>query len=143
MTIEADARVTISAAIFGVAALVTGLTETVDAQPTPKSAADEVVIAGELTEAVAAQAPLSDDTVATAPKPKGFRYSILREVLIDDMDSTRLYVKRSKRAKTTTAVPIPKDRPLLAECVDIGKVDDLQRGATITARYDPRGACAR
>jgi hypothetical protein len=139
MNKEEPVVATLKPSLWGVAALVIGLAAPTLAQAASEGAGAGVVLAGEVTEAAAAPAPLTDDTVATAPKPKGFRYSILRNVLIDEVGSTRLYVKKSKKSKTTTAVPIPKDRGLLASCIKGGQVDDLQRGATATVRFDPRG----
>lgn len=89
--------------------------------------------------AAAAAQKLTPDTIATAKKPKGFRYSILRDVWVDEVGETLLYVKKKKRAKTNKAVPIPKDRALLASCIAGGEVADLKRSAIITVKFDPAG----
>ena len=36
---------------------------------------------------------LNADNMATAPKPEGFRYAIIRDGLVDDVSETLLYVK--------------------------------------------------
>lgn len=82
---------------------------------------------------------LSADTMARQKAPKGFHYSLLRDVLIDDVASNYLYVKASKTASSTRAVPIPNDPAILAECVAGGAPADLQRGAVVTVRFDPKG----
>lgn len=82
---------------------------------------------------------LTADTMATALKPPGFTYNILRECIVDELSETLLYVKTSKDAKSTVAVPVPKDRAVLAECLAGGKLEDLVHGATIAVRYDPKG----
>jgi len=74
-----------------------------------------------------------------APKPRGFRYAIIRNGLVDDVSDTLLYVKAKKSSKTSRAVPIPKDRKLLATLIAGGTVDDLVKGARLTVRYDPKG----
>ncbi len=109
--------------------------------PPPSAAAQQaqaqpVNIATEVTPAVPT---LSADTMATAAKPDGFAYTIVRDAIVDELSETLLYVKASKDAKTMTAVPVPKDRALLAQCLAGGKVEDLVRGTILTARYDPRG----
>ncbi len=91
------------------------------------------------TEVTPTAPTLSADTMATAPKPEGFAYAIVRDAIVDELSETLLYVKASKDAKTMTAVPVPKDRALLAQCLAGGKVEDLVRGTVLTARYDPRG----
>jgi len=99
--------------------------------------------AGEAKPTVAAAkeaaAKLTAETIATKPKPKGFRYSIVRERFVDEVTETLLYVKKSARAKSTRAIPIPKDRSLLATCIEGGTLADLKRGSTVTARFDPKG----
>lgn len=82
---------------------------------------------------------LSADTIATAARPVGFRYAVIREGVIDDVGETLLYVKARKEAKTSRAVPIPKDRALLASCIAGGTVDDLVKGARVSVRYDGKG----
>ena len=84
-------------------------------------------------------AALTADTMATAEKPTGFAYSVLRDALVDDLSETLLYVKSTKESHTTTAVPVPKDRAKLAACIAGGKVDDLVRGAVVTVEFDPKG----
>lgn len=84
-------------------------------------------------------AALTADTMATADKPAGFTYSIVRDALVDDLTETLLYVKANKEAKTMTAVPVPKDRARLGACVAGGKVEDLVRGTVVTVEYDPKG----
>lgn len=92
-------------------------------------------VAGEDAE----QAPITAETMATAEKPKGFRYRIIRGGIIDDIDANTIYVKRKPDSERTTAVPIPKDRELLATCIEGGKLEDLKRNTTAEFRYDPRG----
>jgi hypothetical protein len=87
----------------------------------------------------AAATTLTAETMAVAPKPPGFRYAIIRDGLVDDISDTLLYVKGSKAAKTSRAVPIPKDRKLLATLIAGGTVDDLVKGTQLTVRYDPKG----
>ena len=89
----------------------------------------------------AAQQPpaLTADTMATADRPAGFTYSIVRDALVDDLTETLLYVKANKEAKTTTAVPVPKDRTRLGACIAGGKVEDLVRGTVVTVEFDPKG----
>lgn len=82
---------------------------------------------------------LNADNMATAPKPEGFRYAIIRDGLVDDVSETLLYVKANKGAQTSRAVPIPRDRELLASLLAGGAVDDLIKGAIVTVRYDPKG----
>jgi len=82
---------------------------------------------------------LTADNMATAVKPAGFRYAIIRDGIVDDVSDTLLYVKASKAAKTSRAVPIPKDRKLLGTLIAGGKVEDLVKGTTLTVRYDPKG----
>ena len=82
---------------------------------------------------------LTAENMATAPKPAGFRYAIIRDGVVDDISATLLYVKANRAAKTSRAVPIPADRKLLASLIAGGGVDDLTKGATLTVRYDPRG----
>ena len=86
-----------------------------------------------------AAAGLTPETMATAPKPAGFTYTIIREGIVDELADTYLYVKANKDAKTTSAVPVPKNRELLATCLAGGTVDDLVRGATVAVKYDPKG----
>jgi MYXO-CTERM domain-containing protein len=95
-----------------------------------------VNIAREVTPGTGA---LTAETMATQPKPEGFAYAIVRDAICDDLSETLLYVKASKDAKTTTAVPVPKDRALLAQCLAGGEVGDLVRGTIVTVRYDPKG----
>ncbi len=102
----------------------------------PQAAPQPVNVAHEVTPGANT---LTADTIATAPKPDGFAYTIVRDAIVDELSETLLYVKTSKDAKTMTAVPVPKDRALLGQCVAGGTVDDLVRGAIITARFDPRG----
>lgn len=85
------------------------------------------------------EAPLTQDTIATAEKPKGFRYSVIQDGIVDDLSGALLYVKASKEAKTTTAAPVPKNRELLAKCITGGGPDDLVKGAVVTVKFDPRG----
>lgn len=87
----------------------------------------------------APDAALTPETIAIAEPPKGFRYSVLRDVRIDEVAANYLYVKASKTAQSTRAVPIPKDRELLKGCVAGGGPDDLQRGAVVTVKFDPKG----
>ncbi|MCO4762398.1 MAG: hypothetical protein KC502_12885 [Myxococcales bacterium] len=115
------------------------------AQP-PKAAGasikiDEAPGKGRPTVAAAAAeaAKLTPETIATQAKPKGFRYSILRDVWVDEIAATMLYVKKNKRAKTTKAVPIPKDRKLLDSCIAGGTSADLKRSTIITVKFDPKG----
>lgn len=98
-------------------------------------AAPAVNVAAEVTPAGA----ITADTIATAPKPEGFAYTIVREATVDELSETLLYVKTSKDAKTMTAIPVPKDRALLAQCLAGGGVAELVHGVQVTARYDPRG----
>ena len=77
--------------------------------------------------------------MATQPKPKGFRYTIVRDRWVEDVSETLLYVKKSPKAKSSRAIPIPKDRKLLAECIEGGGLAELKRGAVVTARFDPKG----
>ena len=55
------------------------------------------------------------------------------------MADTYLYVKANKDAKTTIAVPVPKNREMLGTCLAGGTVEDLVRGAVVAVKYDPRG----
>ena len=89
--------------------------------------------------AKAEAAKLTSENTATKTKPKGFRYSVLRDVRVEEVGETLLYVKKNKAAKTSHAVPIPKDRALLATCIAGGTVKDLKRAAIITVRFDPAG----
>lgn len=82
---------------------------------------------------------LTPETMATKDPPRGFIWSVLRDVLIDEVSDTYLYVKSSKKAQSSRAVPIPKDRKLLATCIAGGTVDDLVRGTTITVKFDSKG----
>ena len=82
---------------------------------------------------------LTADTMATQVKPEGFAYTIVRDAICDELSETFLYVKANKDAKTTTAVPVPKDRVLLAQCLAGGEIGDLVRGTIVTVRYDPKG----
>ena len=81
----------------------------------------------------------TEDTRATAEKPAGFSYSILRDAYVDDVRETYLYIKSSAAAGASTTVPIPKNRELLAKCITGGTVEDLVHGAIATVRYDPVG----
>ncbi len=96
-------------------------------------------------EAAAVAAPaavtpaFTEETRATAEKPEGFAYTILREAYIDDVRETYLYMKSSPAAGASVTVPIPKNRELLAQCITGGTVDDLVHGAIATVRYDPIG----
>ncbi|MSP90377.1 MAG: hypothetical protein EXR79_01000 [Myxococcales bacterium] len=76
---------------------------------------------------------------ATAPKPAGFRYSMVTEVWVESLGETYLYVRRDKKSTSTTPVPVPADRVLLAQCVTGGTLDDLVPGTLITAKFDNRG----
>ena len=87
----------------------------------------------------AAVTSLNADNMATAPKPAGFRYAIIRDGVVDDISETLLYVKARKGAQTSRAVPVPKDRKLLASILAGGGVDDLIKGTIVTVRYDPKG----
>lgn len=90
-------------------------------------------------EATAATGTLTAETMATAPKPDGFAYTVVHDAIVDELSETLLYVKKAKDAQTLVAVPVPKDRALLAQCLAGGGVLDLVRGAIVTAKYDPRG----
>lgn len=81
----------------------------------------------------------TEETRATAEKPAGFAYTILRDAYIDDVRETYLYMKSSAAAGASVTVPIPKNRELLANCITGGGVDDLVHGAIATVRYDPAG----
>ncbi len=105
----------------------------------PAAAAKAAQVVNVAHEVTPTGQPLTAETMATAPKPAGFAYAILRDGIVDELGETLLYVKATKDAQTTTAVPVPKDRALLAQCLAGGKLDDLVHGATVTARYDPRG----
>ncbi|MCB9739979.1 MAG: hypothetical protein H6747_12000 [Deltaproteobacteria bacterium] len=108
-----------------------------------KARDDAEAAAAEKAKAAAAEkAPdgaLTPETIAIAEPPKGFRYSVLRDVQIDEVAANYLYVKASKTAQSTRAVPIPKDRELLKGCIAGGVPDDLQRGAVVTVKFDPKG----
>ncbi len=107
----------------------------------PRGAAEQVAAqpVNVATEVTPTTQPLTAETLATAPKPEGFAYTIVRDAVVDELSETILYVKTQKDAKTTTAVPVPKDRALLTQCLAGGKLEDLVHGAIVTARYDPRG----
>ncbi len=109
----------------------------------PPSAAQQAQAQGEpvkiAVEVTPSGQPLTADTIATAAKPNGFAYTIIRDAIVDELSETLLYVKANKDAQTTVAVPVPKNRALLGECLAGGKVEDLVHGAIVTARYDPRG----
>jgi len=130
-----------------IAAMVLGLGLPASAHAEPASvrvealAADDPAAAPVLQPAPTAPdaAPLTADTMATAEKPAGFSYSVLRDALVDDLTETLLYVKARKDARTTTAVPIPKNRVLLATCIAGGKVEDLVRGTVVTVEFDAKG----
>jgi hypothetical protein len=77
--------------------------------------------------------------MATAPKPAGFAYSLIANAIIDELSDTYLYVRASKDAPTTKAIPVPRDRALLAQCISGGTVDDLVRNTVITVKFDPTG----
>lgn len=107
--------------------------------PRAANAAPPTPAANVAADTTPAAAPtLTADTIATANKPDGFTYAIVRDAIVDELGETMLYVKANKDAKTTTAVPVPKDRALLARCV-AGNLEDLVHGAIVTAKYDPRG----
>lgn len=93
-----------------------------------------------VTGATAEADALTAENMATQVKPKGFRYTIQRDVLVDEVTDTVLYVRKTKTSKHTKAVPIPMDKKLLGECIAGGSVDDLARGARVTVKYDPKGA---
>ena len=101
--------------------------------------AESVALVAAPVAASPTEAPLTADTIATAEKPAGFRYAIVREGLVDELSGTFLYVKASKEAKTTTAAPVPKDRVLLAKFVTGGTPEDLVKGAVVTVKFDARG----
>jgi MYXO-CTERM domain-containing protein len=82
---------------------------------------------------------ITADTIATAPKPADFQYAIVRSGWVDDLSGTLLYVKSAKGADTSIAVPVPRDRKLLATLIAGGTLDDLVTGTVLTVRYDPRG----
>jgi MYXO-CTERM domain-containing protein len=82
---------------------------------------------------------ITADTIATAPKPADFQYAIVRSGWVDDLSETLLYVKSTKGADTSIAVPVPRDRKLLATLIAGGTLDDLVTGTVLTVRYDPRG----
>lgn len=107
----------------------------------PRLAANPAIaVAATPTVAPAADPPpLTADTMATAPKPPDFRYAVATEVIVAELSETMLYVKATKAATTMTAIPVAKDRAILAQCVTGGKVEDLVKGTVITAKYDPRG----
>ena len=108
----------------------------------PPSAQGQLVNAEQAAAALAAAATataLTVDTMATRPPPAGFVWSVLRDVTIHEVAETYLYVRASKNSQSTRAIPIPKDRALLRPNVAGGTVDDLQRGAVITAKFDPKG----
>ncbi len=116
-------------------------------QPTP--AAPAVAAPAVAAPAVAAPAAVSPtlgpppnyaEVMATAEKPKGFAYHIMREAVVDDVRDTYLYIKSSPQATNSITVPIPKNRELLATCIKGGTFDDLAHGAIVTVRYDPAGA---
>jgi hypothetical protein len=89
--------------------------------------------------ATATETALTPDTLATAAKPDGFRYAVLHDVWVESLADTYLYVKANKAAATTTAVPVPRDRGLLAQCIAGGQVDDLVPGTQLAVKFDPRG----
>lgn len=127
-----------AAGLAGWALVLAGPAEAEDAAPL------QIGTAAEAAAAIAGvpapqEASLTTATVATRPAPKGFLFSVVRDVLVDEVQGTWLYVKIDKRATTTRAIPIPLDRAILAECIAGGGVDDLVKGATITARFDPKG----
>ena len=101
----------------------------VEAAPDPKGA----------TSTSAAADALTAENMATGQKPKGFLYTMIRGARIDSLDTTILYVRKKKSDKHTKAVPIPKNRDLLAECIAGGGVEDLIKGAQVTVKYDPKG----
>lgn len=105
--------------------------EDANAHPAPpnKAMTATTVSAGELTA----------ESMATKPKPKGFRYAVRRNAIVVELSDTILYVLPKKKAPHTVAIPVPKDRKLLDECLAGGTVDNLVKGAVITAKYDPRG----
>lgn len=108
----------------------------------PKAEPGVVAAAPELAPVAppAAMTPaFSEDTRATAEKPQGFSYSILRDAYVDDVRETYLYIKSSPEAKSSATVPIPKNRELLAQCIKGGGIEDLVHGAIATVRYDPTG----
>jgi MYXO-CTERM domain-containing protein len=108
----------------------------------PKAEAGVVAAAPEVAPVAppAAMTPaFTEDTRATAEKPQGFAYSILRDAYVDDVRETYLYIKSSPEAKSSVTVPIPKNRELLAQCIKGGSVEDLVHGAIATVRYDPTG----
>lgn len=86
-----------------------------------------------------AEQALTPETMATAEKPPGFRYGIVRGGLVESLAGTLLYVKTSKDAKTSTAVPVPKDPALLAKTISGGTPADLIKGTVVDVKFDPRG----
>lgn len=106
----------------------------------PEAAKPEVAEAAPPTAPPAAPTPaFTEDNRATAEKPQGFAYTILRDAYVDDVRETYLYIKSSPEAKSSVTVPIPKNRELLAQCIKGGGVEDLVHGAIATVRYDPVG----
>ncbi len=103
------------------------------------AAKDAAAMLKQPTRPAAAPGGLTAETMATKPKPKGFRYSILRDMWVDDLSETLLYVKKRKKAQSSRAIPIPKDRKLLDSCIAGGTSADLKRGATVTVKFDPKG----
>ena len=150
-----------SAVVLAIAGSPAGLAFAAEAPPAPAAAAAPEAAAAEAAAAAdpglvigdaaaaeraveaAAEAPpsgaLSPDTIATKAPPKGFIWSVLRDVMVDEISDTYLYVKSSKKAQSSRAVPIPKDRAVLATCIAGGTIDDLVRGATITVKFDSKG----
>lgn len=107
------------------------------AAPTAPAAAAPSVAPPEAPSPVAKA--FTDDDIATAEKPAGFSYSLVREAWIDDVRETYLYVKSSPTMASSIAVPIPKNRDLLAKCIHGGTIDDLVRSATAMVKFDPAG----
>jgi len=110
----------------------------------PATAAAGIVVdaapgAAPATESSAAADALTAENMATKPKPKGFRYTIVRAALIDEVTETLLYVRKKKDSKHTVAIPIPMDRKLLGKCIAGGTIKDLVKSATVTVKYDPKG----
>jgi hypothetical protein len=101
----------------------------------PPSVAAGLAVAASTTD----DAPLTPQTMATKSRPAGLRVSVGYGVTIDSLSGNYLYVRQSPESRTTTAVPVPLDRTLLATLVHEGTVDDLVKGTVIDVKYDSRG----
>jgi MYXO-CTERM domain-containing protein len=130
-----------SAALWGATALgETAPPADAAAGAEPGKAAGPVDLA---TAASAAAAPpkaaFGADIMATADKPAGFAYTVMRNAVVDEVQETYLYIKSSEKAVSSVTVPIPKNRELLAKCIAGGGIDDLAHGAIVSVKYDPAG----